>query len=104
MPLVRLTIFLLAVVLFSNAKATAESGETLSIHVVDVGQGDAMILHQPGACTALLDAGGLLFGHRVTEKLQEMGLSEIDLAIISHPHLDHFGAVGHGWHVSPTRT
>ncbi|MEE4312867.1 MAG: MBL fold metallo-hydrolase [Desulfofustis sp.] len=93
MPLGRLTIFLLAIVLFGPAKATSEPYATLSIHVVDVGQGDAMILHQPGACTALIDAGGLLFGHRVTEKLQELGLSEIDLAIISHPHLDHFGGL-----------
>jgi competence protein ComEC len=93
MPLVRPVIMLLAIVLFASAKVTAEPGETLSVHVVDVGQGDAMILHQPGACTALIDAGGLLFGHRVTEKLQKLGLSEIDLAIISHPHLDHFGGL-----------
>ncbi|MBE0584356.1 MAG: MBL fold metallo-hydrolase [Desulfofustis sp.] len=91
--LVRLTVVLIAMVLLDSGRAVAESGETLSIHVIDVGQGDAMILHQPGSCTALIDAGGLLFGHRVTEKLQELGISKIDLAVISHPHLDHFGGL-----------
>ncbi len=92
-PFVPLTMILIVLMLLGPGTVVAESGETLSIHVVDVGQGDAMILHQPGACTALIDAGGLLFGHRVTEKLQELGLAEIDLAVISHAHLDHFGGL-----------
>jgi competence protein ComEC len=92
-PRALLTVVLIAIVLLDHGRAVAEPTKTLSIHVVDVGQGDAMILHQPGACTALVDAGGLLYGHRVTEKLQELGLSEIDLVVISHPHLDHFGGL-----------
>lgn len=71
----------------------AEPSEMLKIRALDVGQGDAMILHQPGACTAVIDTGGLLYGHRVTETLQGMGVTAVDLLIISHPHLDHFGGL-----------
>lgn len=91
--LIGLIIMVTAFVLTGSGRVNAAADETLSIHAIDVGQGDAMILHQPGACTALIDAGGLRFGHRVTEKLQELGLFEIDLAIVSHPHLDHFGGL-----------
>ena len=88
-----LTTILITLMLLGPGRVIAEPSEILSIHVVDVGQGDAMILHQPGGCSALIDAGGLLYGHRVTKKLQEMGLSEIDLAVVSHAHLDHFGGL-----------
>ncbi len=65
----------------------------LHIYFLDVGQGDAMILHQPGLCAALIDAGPLIHGHRVTEKLQELAITGLDVVIISHPHLDHFGGL-----------
>ena len=67
--------------------------DRLNIYFLDVGQGDAMILNQPGTCTALIDAGPLLHGHRITTKLQELGISGLDLVIITHPHLDHFGGL-----------
>lgn len=52
-----------------------------------------MILHQPGGCTALIDAGPLITGHLVTGRLTEMGVDTLDLVIITHPHLDHFGGL-----------
>lgn len=67
--------------------------ENVSIYFLDVGQGDATILHQPGTCTVLIDAGPLIHGHRITEKLLELGVSVIDAVIITHPHLDHFGGL-----------
>ena len=67
--------------------------DELSIHLLNVGQGDAMILHQPDACTALIDAGPLINGHLVTRRLKELGVDSLDLAIVTHPHLDHFGGL-----------
>ncbi len=67
--------------------------DSLEIYFLDVGQGDAMILHQPGICAVLIDAGPLINGHRVAAKLQELEISELGLVIITHPHLDHFGGL-----------
>ncbi len=67
--------------------------DSMEIYFLDVGQGDAMILNQPGSCTALIDAGPLINGHRITQKLQELGIGALDLVIITHPHLDHFGGL-----------
>ena len=72
----------------------ADSGSNrLEIYFLDVGQGDAMILNQPGGCAALVDAGPLISGHRITDKLQELGIDALDVVIITHPHLDHFGGL-----------
>ncbi len=74
--------------------ATSWGSDTdMSIQVLDVGQGDAMILHQPGACSALIDAGPLGSGHRVTAGVKKLGVDVLDMVIISHPHLDHFGGL-----------
>jgi len=67
--------------------------DSLEIYFLDVGQGDAIILSQPGICNALIDAGPLIHGHRITEKLQDLEISELDIAVITHPHLDHFGGL-----------
>ncbi|NNK94323.1 MAG: MBL fold metallo-hydrolase, partial [Desulfobacterales bacterium] len=70
-----------------------KAGENLSLYFLDVGQGDATILHQPDSCTVLIDAGPLIHGHRITEKLLELGVSSLDAVIITHPHLDHFAGL-----------
>ena len=69
------------------------ASDELHIHLLDVGQGEAMILHQPDTCTALIDAGPLINGHRVTRRIKELGVDSLDLAIVTHPHLDHFGGL-----------
>lgn len=87
-------ICLLATIIVSvQSTTTLANSAELQIYFLDVGQGDATILHQPGSCTALIDAGPLLNGHRVTTKLQELGVTDLDLVIITHPHLDHFGGL-----------
>ena len=75
------------------ASTPLHGSEELHIQLLDVGQGDAMILHQPGGCTALIDAGPLITGHRVTGRLMELGVDTLNLVIITHPHLDHFGGL-----------
>ena len=91
------SIKLLLILFFSLIVARlvyADSGsDSLEIYFLDVGQGDAMILNQPGSCAALIDAGPLINGHRITQKLQELGIAALDVVIITHPHLDHFGGL-----------
>ena len=69
------------------------TSDDLHIYVLDVGQGDAMILHQPGTCAVLIDAGPPINGHRVTGKLEDLGISTLDMVIVTHPHLDHFAGL-----------
>lgn len=59
------------------------------MHVLDVGQGDALLLSTTEQHHILVDGGP---GQTVLQELGEvlpMGFTEIDLLILSHPHADH---------------
>lgn len=61
----------------------------LEIHVLDVGQGDAMLLRHPDV-TMLIDTGR----HDrddVVPQLRALGVRTLDVLIVSHPHADHLG-------------
>jgi competence protein ComEC len=72
----------------------------LRITFLDVGQGDAAIVELPDGHVWLVDTGGIASardpaaasapGTIVTRALQAYGHDRVDLAIISHPHPDHY--------------
>jgi len=67
-------------------KATDET----QVRFLDVGQGDAELVIFPGNFKVLTDAGP---DSKITgelEKVPQLGNRYIDLAVISHPQLDHF--------------
>lgn len=87
----RLLCFLLCI-LFLPAFCTSEesaAAETLTVHFLDVGQGDAAII-QCGGQTLMIDGGdknGNQFVYSyLTETLQ---LDHLDYIIATHPHDDH---------------
>lgn len=64
---------------------------TLTVDVLDVGQGDAILLRSPAGKTVLIDAGT---GKRdVVPMLRARGLDKLDLAIATHAHADHIGGM-----------
>lgn len=72
----------------------------LRVTFLDVGQGDAAIIELPNGAAWLVDAGGLASRHdltsaaapgrTVTRALEAYGHPSVELAIISHPHPDHY--------------
>lgn len=71
----------------------ANESDELQIHVVDVGFGESIVLHQPISCTILIDAGEFFDANRIANTLNELGVKALDMVIISHPHIDHFGGL-----------
>ena len=74
----------------------ARGARHLEIHMIDVGQGDAVALRTPGGKWLLVDAGPASPTYDAGEKrvvpfLLERGVRTIDGFIITHPDLDHFG-------------
>ncbi len=79
----------------------------LEIHHINIGQGDATLIVGPGGKSLLFDLGessplssekATLAGSYIQTVL---GCRRLDYVVISHFHLDHIGAVGHGglWHL-----
>src|SRR3954454_15848096 len=63
----------------------------VTVAVLDVGQGDAILIRSPEGKNALVDAGP---SHDVVATLREQGVTSLDLVVISHHHADHYGGMG----------
>jgi len=64
--------------------------ETLTVHFIDVGQGDAILVDR-GDTDVLVDGGPA--SAAVLAYLQAQGVSDIDLLVATHPHADHIGGL-----------
>ena len=86
-------------VLWAIARTPPPAG-ALRVTFLDVGQGDAAILEMPDGEVWLVDAGGLASardlasasapGGAITRALAAQGHDHVDVAILSHPHPDHY--------------
>lgn len=68
------------------------SGDEAKIVVLDVGQGDSILVITPGGKTALVDAGEPGDGKVILAALKKYGVDHIDLLVATHAHADHIGA------------
>lgn len=87
--LVSLGIVLFVLFGFGHLWAAAGASGTLTVHFIDVGQGDATLLVGPDF-TILIDAGRH-DRNDVVPYLREQGVTELDLLVGTHPHSDHIG-------------
>lgn len=87
-PMLGAVFMLLLALVFS-----AVSLDPLQIEVVDVGQGQSILLLTPDA-TMVVDCGGSVshVARRVSDRLKGMGRRRIDLLALTHTHADHAGA------------
>lgn len=65
----------------------------LELVMMDVGQGDGLVLRSPDGKVVVLDAGPREAEATVLGILKALGITTIDLAIGSHPHEDHIGSM-----------
>ena len=68
------------------------SGQNLTVHFLDVDQGDSILLEIDGK-SMLVDSGESDQGKVVTAYLQDQGISTLDYVVATHPHSDHIGGM-----------
>ncbi len=77
-----------------------------SVVMIDIGQGDGILLKFPNGKTALIDAGNASFGFDNGERviaplLQRLAINKIDFGFISHVDSDHYkgflSLIKNGW-------
>lgn len=64
----------------------------LTVRVLDVGQGDSILLQPPGSAPVLVDTGPPDDG--VEDRLRELGIKRLAAIVISHDQSDHSGDLG----------
>jgi competence protein ComEC len=67
------------------------AGKPLTIEVLDIGQGDSILIRSPEGKTALIDAGPTRRG--ALTALKRAGITSLDMVAISHHHSDHYGGM-----------
>ena len=104
----RLLLLLLALALLCGCAgpaapaATADlSGDTLTVHFVDVGQADCALL-ECGGEYLLIDGGNVADSQLVVSYLQEQGVEQLKAMVCSHAHEDHVGGLAGVLAVYPT--
>jgi beta-lactamase superfamily II metal-dependent hydrolase len=67
-------------------------GAYIQVHVIDVGQGDAILLTAPEG-NILIDAGDNVerYEQALKNYLDSLGITHLDYFILTHPHADHIG-------------
>ena len=96
---------------WNQTRSIAESGgsvyhaaapsHTLEVHFLAVGQGDCTFIKTPRGRTILIDAGPgegeystFDAGKRIVVPfLKSMGVTHLDLMMLTHPHADHYGGM-----------
>jgi competence protein ComEC len=88
--------------LFGGQVASALIPGRLTLTMLDVGQGDAILFRGPSGQTMLVDGGGEIEGRptgydigarRVMPALRHLGVRRIDVVMLTHPHEDHVGGL-----------
>ena len=79
----------------SESKTTVSEIGTLSVHYLDVGQGDSIFIELPNQKCMLIDAGENMYGKSITEYINNLGYTNIDYLVATHPHADHIGSMAY---------
>src|SRR3954462_14214375 len=98
--LMRATILLLLAVVLAASVAVAQnrSANTLTIYVMDVEGGNAVLFVAPSGESVLVDTGNggdcaVRDAGRIMAAVRDAGLQQIDPLIITHYHNDHIGGL-----------
>ena len=83
--------------LYDLAGLTAEPGikrsDCLSVHFIDVGQGDCIYVRTPDGTGMLIDAGENGSSGKVLSYLDRYGSRTLSYVVATHPHSDHVGSL-----------
>jgi competence protein ComEC len=91
-PLVALLVVGAAAARPFGSEASSQARTDLTVRVLDVGQGDSILLEPPAAEPVLVDTGPP--GDGVEDRLRELGIDHLAEIVITHYQSDHAGELG----------
>ena len=96
--LFKFSLLCLALLIWSAAFSPTSAIKGLTVSVIDVGQGDSILVESPSGKTMLIDAGpkykkGDAGRRYVLPFLHKKGINKLDIVVLTHPHDDHVGGL-----------
>lgn len=73
--------------------ACSSFAKDLTVSYIDIGQGDSELIELPDGKNILIDAGDREGANNLLAYLKNRKIKKLDLIIITHPHLDHYGGL-----------
>jgi beta-lactamase superfamily II metal-dependent hydrolase len=77
----------------NDPSASVDATSLLTVHVLDVGQADSILISFPSGQNLLIDGGNNGDGRRIIDYLHAQGVDRLDFIIGTHPHADHIGGL-----------
>lgn len=68
-------------------------GKGLTVHFIDVGQGDSVFIELPNGRCMLIDSGEWYNAGKIITFIDCLGYKKIDYLLATHPHSDHIGSM-----------
>lgn len=87
----RLVAALFVLALLGSCSGQAQSEDELEIHVIDVGQGDAILIRSPSGQNVLVDGGRK--DEEALDYLRSIGVPGVYMVVASHADADHIGGL-----------
>ena len=78
--------------IFSDLSDHSELSGEFSVHFIDVGQGDSILIQSPDNEFMLIDTGEDTHYSKLSSYLEHFGVKEFKYVVFTHPHSYHIGA------------
>lgn len=78
-----------------NTAVSSEGNSDITVHFLDIGQGDSIFVELPNGECMLIDAGVANKGEFIESYISESGYDKIDYLVATHPHADHIGSMAY---------
>lgn len=65
----------------------------LTVHFLDVGQADCILIQSPAGQNMLIDAGNKTDAGTIMTYLKRQGVKRLEVVVGTHPHADHIGSM-----------
>jgi len=91
--LVALIMLMLAFGAGAFGTVQSENAVLLTLSVIDVGQGDSVLISTSNGQAMLIDGGPAEASPKVLEAISKAGCEKLDVLMSTHPHADHIGGL-----------
>lgn len=76
-----------------DIQTNTQNINNLTVHFLDIGQADCILIQDPTGANMLIDAGNNQDSSYILKYLNSLNIKKIDYLIATHPHEDHIGSM-----------